>query len=280
MPFIMSSKRPIAALVEWDLSGMVYDGISNAFAPDILNAESFWFSPDGNYYFILDSSSSSRRINRYDMSIPWDITSAPFNPNQTLVYPSLGSRKYRAITFAYNGEHFYTIDDSNPQVLRQWTMSTPWDLTTGSLVVQKSAWGFGLGGSVRDLAISDDGSILMVHTQFASQEFMRLEFGTSYNLNTISGIIEKAVVPGSFVSSHISGDGTTFATMKRLSPNWNPTAGVFSSPWDLSPAPTITSTGIATNTENSSMIDIFIKPDGTKLWLISPASRRIYQYSI
>lgn len=79
-----------------------------------------WFSPDGKYMFV--HGFNTKRVRRYTLSTPWDITTASANQNVYIDNTPLG------LSFSPHGDKMYVADNSTDSI-RQWNLSEPWDLT-------------------------------------------------------------------------------------------------------------------------------------------------------
>ena len=105
----------------WDLSTI---NLNHTAYFDILSEsrlEGLWFKPDGTIMFVHGSGSD--RIRRYDLTTPWDITTA------SLVHTSGSMGAYPNSLFAKpDGTKFFSTDSSGDRI-KQWILSTPFDVS-------------------------------------------------------------------------------------------------------------------------------------------------------
>lgn len=121
-------------------------------------ARNFTISSTGEYLFTGNYSSAglnSAEIFRYDFGTPWDVTTLSTTPNQTYDAstdvggspPTTFTSAFVGIGFSADGTKclaFYNPDDK----LYEYTLSTPWDLTTMSFIKSTSIFGAGWVGTI------------------------------------------------------------------------------------------------------------------------------------
>lgn len=84
---------------------------------------------DGLKLYVAGNTNDT--VYEYDLGTPWDVTSASFVGS---FLPGAGITEPSGITFKPDGREMYLVGDSL-QVVRQYTLSTPWDITTASSFV-------------------------------------------------------------------------------------------------------------------------------------------------
>ena len=82
------------------------------------------FTPDGSRCFAVDNYSA--KIVQFDLSTPWDITTAVGSAYASL--KSGGTHPF-GLYISANGSRMFIVDDER-DVLNEWSMSKPWDITT------------------------------------------------------------------------------------------------------------------------------------------------------
>ncbi len=131
----------------------VYPGTATEVAPLALH-----FKPDGSRLYVVGQTLDT--IKQIDLTIPWDISSMTAVGIKTFAYPTLNPA---GIFLSNDGTKMYA-SDSTTDTVKQYTLSTPWDITTttgslqifGNFVSPSNA----LEGIPRGLAISPDGNYL------------------------------------------------------------------------------------------------------------------------
>jgi len=110
----------------WDVSTASYASKSlSIFAKDI-DPTSFAWKPDGTKVYVSGSQNDS--IYQYDLSTAWDISSGSWV--STLDASSEATDPW-GVAILDSGTKVYVLDDTNDKIY-QYTLSTAWDLSTGS----------------------------------------------------------------------------------------------------------------------------------------------------
>jgi DNA-binding beta-propeller fold protein YncE len=109
----------------WDLSTISSSYTTYDHGANYNTAVGLHFSPNGKYMFTLGGS---RRVRRFELSTPWDITTATHNSaNRSDALFSSHIDPY-GIHFKYDGTVLYAIDQGTDTIY-QWNLSTPWDVS-------------------------------------------------------------------------------------------------------------------------------------------------------
>jgi len=122
-------------LREYDMS-TTYDvgssSIVNTFAtrPTTEYATTVWFKPDGTKAWMSENA-SNKPIRQIEFSTAWDVSTASYT-GASANYTPAGSLTVKSLYFKDDGNTFYSLF-SNEDV-RQFSMSTSWDVSTASLV--------------------------------------------------------------------------------------------------------------------------------------------------
>lgn len=111
----------------WDVSTATYSSYvsvtSQASVP-----RSLTFSDDGVYMFVADDNSNN--IFRYELSTPWDVTTASYSGNYLYIGDYIGTT--RGIYISPDGLNIYAVEYNSPQVVSRFTLTTANDLSTAS----------------------------------------------------------------------------------------------------------------------------------------------------
>ena len=131
------------------------------------------FKSDGTRMYIVGTSND--RVQQYDLSVAWDITSATFVDNYfPNVNNAIGGNDLHFISFSSDGTKMYL---SSNVAFGQFDLSTPWDATTATHIGKEyniPMW-FDRDG-IPGFLFSDDGTELYVYN------YRRASF--KYNLST------------------------------------------------------------------------------------------------
>ena len=115
-----------------------------------------YIRPDGQRFYLITNSDD--KVQEFRMSTPWRIDTASYVGG--VVLPSLGTGMNLA--FKPDGTSLYVSDSAATAYVRQYNMSTPWDLSTLSLVgsLNVTAQDTTPGG----ISIKPDGTKLLLGT--------------------------------------------------------------------------------------------------------------------
>lgn len=147
---------------------------------------------------------------------PWNITSSTIKGNFSVADKESNAQ---GLALSYDGTELY-ISGTTEDVFAQYTLSSPWDVTTKSFIQTKST---GIAGA--------------------------------------SGL-------------HIKSDGTRFYVINSALPAWQYNFGVA---YDIS---TITKDGSYAVGEMTDADDIYVNPDGTKLYTTGATNKAVFQYTL
>lgn len=111
----------------WDITSA---GSEQTYTPNLLQAAGIDLKDDGTMLFVGDRIESDPKIYSYDLSSPWDITSAGNKQSYSFSDYSYTSD----LQFTNSGETLYVIDDNGLPIVYEYQLSTPWDLSTKVLV--------------------------------------------------------------------------------------------------------------------------------------------------
>ena len=129
------------------INSQSYGGISEG------SPRAVFVSPDGVHLYTVGSSNG--RGGRFDMSTPWDLSTASY----VQLYDFGGYGSTYGLVFSPDGLNAFTLTDSNDDI-NGFSLTTAWDLTT----ISKDSGQFGLGaisaGGWEGLSVSTDGTKL------------------------------------------------------------------------------------------------------------------------
>ena len=141
------------------------------------------WKPDGTKIFVLAHTSNgggSKTVLRYDVSTPWDISSATTTPDS-----SYDARSYlnRAFGFAFkpDGTKMFITDD-NGNDINEFVLSTAWDVSTASHVTQFTV--SSQENSPTGIEFNADGKTLYM-AGYSNDRIHKYNLSTAYDLSTI-----------------------------------------------------------------------------------------------
>lgn len=135
------------------------------------------FKPDGLSFFI--GGNSNDRIWQYDLTTPWDISTAGFS-KQLIV--SSQTTNPTGVEFKLDGTVMFVASASTPIGVHQYNLSTPWDISTGVFDVSFDTT---TEAASFDIAFNPDGlSFYMVDT--SADRVVRYDCSTAWDIATAS----------------------------------------------------------------------------------------------
>jgi hypothetical protein len=89
------------------------------------------FKPDGTKMYVVGAAGDD--INEYDLSTPWDVSTASYNQNFSVSAQEITPM---AVRFKPDGTKMYVTGSTGDDV-NEYDLSTPWDVSTASFVQSK-----------------------------------------------------------------------------------------------------------------------------------------------
>jgi 6-phosphogluconolactonase (cycloisomerase 2 family) len=137
--------------------------------------QGMYFTPSGNAFYITGPTSDA--VHRYDMSNAWSVNSAVFVSS----FPVSNQESApNAVEFKPDGSRMYVIGTSGDD-FNEYSLSTPWDITTASFVQTQGQSQATLPSSMR---FSSDGTNLYMTGTFYDVHYYTLS--EAWNVATIS----------------------------------------------------------------------------------------------
>jgi hypothetical protein len=112
----------------WDISTSGLVRTERNLFPQDGNPTDIWFKPDGTKMYLIGNDTDS--VYSYDLSEPWDISSAFYN--STSLYVGYEELSPTGLCLSENGEYLFIVG-SQKNVVYRYDLSTPWDIGTGIL---------------------------------------------------------------------------------------------------------------------------------------------------
>jgi hypothetical protein len=139
----------------WDISTTSYDNVSFSISSQESIPVGLFFKSDGTKMYVLGAVSAN--IYQYTLSTPWDIATASYD---TVSFNVSGQdASHRGIFFKSDGTKMYTNGLGNDNIY-QYTLSTPWDISTASYETFKSVGSE--DGQPIELFFSTDGTKMQI----------------------------------------------------------------------------------------------------------------------
>jgi hypothetical protein len=135
------------------------------------------FKPDGTIMYVTGGVGLSYKIVSYGLSTAWNLSTATKLNQITIASPG-------GIRFKPDGTRVFILDFSNPDVIREYSVGTPWDITTrsGSTISSLNITTTTGDNSILGFTFNSNGTKLFATSQDSSSIY---EFNLqSWQLNT------------------------------------------------------------------------------------------------
>jgi sugar lactone lactonase YvrE len=261
----------------WDISTATSDNLTVLVSGQETAPQGLFFKPDGTKVTIIGSSSDS--VRSYNLSTAWNISTATYASEVISVVGRDANPS--AIFIKPDGTKFWMLGFNN-DTISQYSMSTAWNVSSATFDDQ--VLNIGAGESIpHGLQFSSDGTKLYVLGQ--AGRYIR-----QYNLSTAWDISSSSIPPATgtgylYVGAQdISSQGIAFnddGTKMYVIGAGNDRISQYtlSTPWSISSA-TYANKNFSVTDNETDPSGLYIKPDGTKFWIIGTVGDRIRQYSM
>jgi hypothetical protein len=268
----------------WDISTAVYSGKSIHITE--LFGTGMAFKPDGTKLVVGIMLTSPNRIGlkQYDLSTPWDISTASFTSTADVIG---GSNNYTtALAFSTDGAKMYVVGNDERYV-RQYSLSTPWSVGTATYdsVAFNASIGSDGGFSDGGIFFTPDG--LNMYT-CAGAKVRHFALASAWDLATASlfaGPVPLGGITSNASGIYISGDGTVLFVSSYA--DYTVHSYILAVPFDITSASTSAVFDTTSQTGSSPVLltDIQFSPDGTRLYTSTGngnfgTNENIYQYDV
>ncbi|REK52733.1 MAG: hypothetical protein DWQ49_12510, partial [Bacteroidetes bacterium] len=229
------------------------------------------FSPDGVKLYMAGYNSNNSMIYEYTLSTPWDIATASFVQSSTTATQDGFAR---GLYMTADGSRLYTTGD-NTNVVLQYTLTTPWDISTMAFVSSTSTTAY--ASALRGMALKKDGSRLYVLE--SGRTINDLELTTPYDITTARFVTSQVLADGS-PTSQIRGmkfgaDGRTIFTSRD---EGGVVTHALATPWDVSTQSLLGT--LNDNARDASSRGIALSSDGRYVYIAGGNGDSIYQFDV
>jgi len=284
----------------WDISTGTYASKSMSVATQDSTPYGLSFSSDGTKAYVVGST--SKTIYQYTISTAWDISTGSYASKSLLV--SGQEIIPIGIAFSSDGTKCYIVGNANNTVY-QYTLSTPWDISTGTYA-SKSMSVAAQDTGPRGLALSSDGTKVYVLGEINNTIFQYI-LSTPWDISTGSYSSKSLLVSAqenAVKGLAFSFDGLRFyilgttnqsifqyslgliyeltGTVKDPSGAAIANADVFIVQSSAGEVTTITYDNIALEiaAQESSVEGVDFSADGTKCYIVGTINTAVYQYDL
>jgi hypothetical protein len=250
--------------------GASYDSVSFNVSAEEGTVTDVFFSPDGLKMYIVGATGDE--VNEYNLSTAWVVSSAVFVINFSVVGQDTAAH---GLFFRADGTKMYILGQTNNSVF-QYTLSTPWSVATASydsisfsVATQET--------SPTSVSFKPNGlSMYVVGT--ASDSVNQYTLSTAWNVSTATFLQSFSIAGQEGNSSGLAftGDGSRMF----VSGNTGDDVNVYdlTTPWNISTSASVGAFSVSGQSTNPT--GIFIKPDGTKMYIVDSGVDTVFQYTV
>jgi hypothetical protein len=188
---------------DWDVDTASYSQNFSVAAQEIA-PQSIAFKSDGSKMYILGNAGND--VNEYDLSTAWDVSTASYNQNFSVLSQD---NTPRGLAFKTDGTKMYVTGDQNAN-LYEYDLSTAWDISTASY---NQSYNLGIGDSdPRKVVFKSDGTRMFMAGRF-NDRIRSYDLSTAWDIST--AILTTNTFPINVYEGNVEGidfkpDGTKF----------------------------------------------------------------------
>jgi hypothetical protein len=234
----------------------------------ITEAQSSWFSTNGDYYFT--SSFQNDRIYRYAVATPWDITTMTYDSN---FYIGNQNTAMKQLFFDSTGTKLFMvgISGANDKVY-SYTLSTPWDITTAVYV---SEYYVGSNNNdPEDVFFKSDGTkMYILGPGSPMQGIIQYTLSTPWDITTATYDKNAKARNNTVLSFYFYSSGKYIL----ISEYATATVGLYylATPWDISTMIYDSNVSLSVNTKG-----LFVNEDTSSFYGVRSGSNTLMKYNI
>lgn len=259
----------------WNVASAVYEVSAFSVGAQETTPEGLSFSADGSLMYIVGSGSD--RVFQYNLSTPWDVTTAS---NSAVSFSVSGQDTAPSgISFKPDGTKMYILGDAGND-LNQYSLSESWNV--GSASFDSITFSFTAEGETapRGLAFKDDGTKLYV-VGTVQDNVYQYSLSESWNIATASYDSVFFYVGGEEINPsglafrdsgsrmYVIGATGDDVNQYQLSEAWNVASATFTSLFNPAVTPDITTA-----------TDLAFSEDGLTLYILDSSRDAVYSFPL
>jgi hypothetical protein len=269
----------------WDINSASHLGVTfNVSAQEAVSGpRDIYISPDGNYMYIVGTASDS--VHQYNLAVSWDITSAVFANTFSIVSEEFNPQ---GLFFKPDGTEMYVSGNSSVsfaapanQRIYQYTLTTPWDISTASYSNNSFDVNTGVDQAPTQLYIKSDGVTLFVLGGGIdnAREVFKYTMSTPWDIsssvydNVSFNVDNEDDFP---LGIDFKPDGSKFFVVGTQ--NDTVYEYTMATAWDITTASYTGNRILSGNLTNPH--GIYVQPQGDKFFVIDNSISEVYEYSM
>lgn len=239
----------------WDITTISSSGVLKVFTSQDTSPQGFYFKPDGTKLYMLGATTDD--IFEYDLSTAWDLSSISYNSKSYALAQTLTGN---SISMSHTGDRLF-IGSPSDDYIYQYTLSTPWDITSASYD-RVLAGVLTQEGNINTLLFNADGTRLYI-AGAVTNGVVSYIIPEPYYL----GVTRQFLPVGEATPTGIAWkpDGTKVFIFGSTSDRilaWN-----VSTPWDISTAINNSEQSANLSTYRPAGVSLEFKPDGSMVFI-------------
>jgi DNA-binding beta-propeller fold protein YncE len=265
---LMARAGVIPDAAGWDISTASYVQNFSVSTQETLPSGLF-FKDDGTKMYVLGYSGDD--VNEYSLSAAWDISTASYVQNFSV---SAQETTPAGLFFKPDGTKMYVGGQSGDDI-NEYSLSTAWDISTASYVQNFSV--SAQETTVSGLFFKDDGTKMYVIGD-AGDDVNEYSLTSAWDISTASYVQNFSVSAQDFAPYGLffRPDGTKMYVCGILGQDVNEYS--LTSAWDISTASYVQRFSVSA--QETVPVDLFFKPDGTKMYVIGQTGDDINEYDL
>ena len=247
----------------------VYDSVSFSVQAQEISSTDLFFSPDGLKMYTLGSNSDN--VNEYNLSTAWVVSSAVYSTSFSVASQEGAPQ---GMFFRADGLKMYIVGGVDS--VFQYTLSTPWSVATASydsisfsVTAQET--------TVHGVFFKPNG--LSMYVVGPANDFvLQYTLSTAWSVSSATYLQSFSILAqeGTSRALFFTGDGSRMFVCGTASVG--PNVYNLTTPWDISTAAFVNVFNVSG--QDTFISGIYIKPDGTKMYILGNSSDVVYQYTV
>ncbi len=250
--------------------GASYDSVSFSVAAEEISPSDLFFRPDGLKMYIVGTTGDD--VNEYNLSTAWVVSSAVFATNFSVASQDSTPT---GLFFRADGTKMYIVGQTTDTVF-QYTLSTPWSIATASY----ESISFSVAGqdaTPNGITFRPNGLSMYV-VGATNDNVYQYTLSTAWNVSTATFLQSLSVAGQESIPNAVTftGDGSRMFVMGQGGDDVN--VYNLTTPWDISTSAFVNVFSVAG--QDVSPQGIYIKPDGTKMYMVGSTNDAVFQYTV
>ncbi len=256
----------------WDITNCSYDNVSKNVNSQDINPYGVAFNSDGSKMYIVGYT--NKTVFQYTLSTPWNVSTATYDS----ISKNVSSQDDAPLDVAFNsdGSKMYIVGSGNKTVF-QYTLSTPWNVSTATYDTSKSV--SSQESSPYGVAFNSDGSKMYI-VGGGNDTVFQYTLSTPWNVSTATyDTVSKSVSSqeGTPRSVAFNSDGSKMYIVGYS--NKTVYQYTLSTPWNVSTA-TYDTVSKNVSSQDINPFGVAFNSDGSKMYIVGSKNDTVYQYTV